>query len=249
MSPQPKYRRQLNTSQQSILEALYKFRFGTVKLLAKYTNDTTVRYTQERLRILHEQGFIGRRYDKSYHLLNKPSTYYLLPNGIERLAQNPELFKASVLRNIRNDTKASQRFIDHCLNIFNVWAELQDTYEDTFSFKTRSDTRELAHFPVPQPDGYVLFKSKSGKLPKHYILECFDTTKPQTVMRQRLVELVEHASSGAWPKPSLYPDLLIVCPDWLIPRAKTWAEHAIAEGWVHDLEILVTTKAHLMALR
>ena len=77
----PKVRKQLNELQSELLLVLYKFRFGTVELIAQY-QDQSVRYTNVRLKILLEQDYIGRNYDSSYNIKGWKASYYLLPKEI-----------------------------------------------------------------------------------------------------------------------------------------------------------------------
>jgi SOS-response transcriptional repressor LexA len=70
---------------------LYKFRFGSSDLIAKRFNKPSGKYVQKRLHILEDQGYIARRYDKSYKLQGKPAAYYLLPSAARLLqAQQPD---------------------------------------------------------------------------------------------------------------------------------------------------------------
>ena len=83
----PTYRRPLNEQQRDILALLARFRFGTSSLLSSSLN-TSQRYTHERLRILVEQEYIGKRYDNSYRLAGRSAEYYVLPKGIAVFEEN-----------------------------------------------------------------------------------------------------------------------------------------------------------------
>jgi DNA-binding MarR family transcriptional regulator len=233
----------LNKQQLQVLRALYKFRFGTEELLAKYQNSNR-RYMHERVRILCEQGYIKRRYDSSYKLVGKPATYHLLPKGIDILKQQPESLIYSVLRNIRKDITASNRFARHCINIFATCCKLKELYGDDCKFFTRSHLSlpKLDYFPTPKPDAYVSLKQGVGNTSKYYILECFDDTLPQSAMRKRIVALIRHADSGEWEPDGPYPELLLVCQtEALKRRVQGWAKKAVEDSWTEELAIIATT--------
>src|SRR5215471_11927841 len=117
MDQQPINRKPLNYEQLHVLDSLYNFRFGTTDLLAtSMSKPTSRRFMNERLRVLCEQEYIGRRYDSSYRLQARFASYYLLPKGIEVLKKKSKEYRTSVLRNIRKDNAASDRFAQHCIN-------------------------------------------------------------------------------------------------------------------------------------
>ncbi|HEV7454553.1 MAG TPA: replication-relaxation family protein, partial [Candidatus Saccharimonadales bacterium] len=128
---QPTHRKTLNKNQLHILYLLYKFRFGTTELFVENQNNKISRqYMNVRLRILCEQEYIGRRYDSSYKLGGKSATYHLLSKGIKLLKQRPDDFNPRVLKNIGNDRRAKDRFINHCLQVFSIYCSLKKLYGD-----------------------------------------------------------------------------------------------------------------------
>ena len=135
---EPTYRKPLNTKQLKVLYALYKFRFANEEQLAKYQGDVSRRYMHERVRVLVEQEYIGRRFDDSYRLAGKPAIYYLLPRGIDVLKLHPKDFNTQILRYIRRDINASERFARHSINIFAIYCQFKDRYGDNFKFFTKS---------------------------------------------------------------------------------------------------------------
>ena len=200
-----------------------------------------------RLRILCEQEYIARRYDDTYKRRIQFASYYLLPNGIAVLKQQPDNFTYQILRNIRKDVNASERFVTHCLNVFAVYSKFKELYGDSFKFFTKSYLTKFDYFPNPLPDAYVSFdKTKTGGKLQHYILECFDSTMPDFAMKKRVEQLVEHADSGDWTPKAPHPEILLVCEtERLQNKAKKWAAKALDEGWTDNLKITVTTKENL----
>ena len=64
-SPTSKYRWPLNDDQLETLELLYKFRYGSSDLIAQYFNKPNGNFVYKRLKILQDQGFIGKRFGTS----------------------------------------------------------------------------------------------------------------------------------------------------------------------------------------
>src|SRR4051812_45770502 len=98
--------KRLNSKQLSILNTLYRFRFGTTELLANALNVKTKNKMNERLKVLLDQEYVGRHYETEYRLLRKHATYFLLPKGIKSLRTYDEKTDNSVLHNIHKDRTA-----------------------------------------------------------------------------------------------------------------------------------------------
>ncbi len=206
----------------------------------------------KRLHILCEHEYVGRRYDSSYRLQAQFAQYYLLPKGIEVLKQKPEHFNKQILRNIKRDINASDRFARHSINVFAVYTKLKQLYGevsgDSFHFYTRSYmTGDKAEgFPKPLPDVFASFRRPSDHRLKHYLVECFDDTMPQSVMKKRIEQLVDHADSEEWALTKEYPNILLVCETERLQKlAKKWADTALEQGWSNNLIIEAKTLNNL----
>lgn len=249
----PSHRKALNKDQLNVLYALYKFRFGTTDLL-KTTQSKNIsrQYMNTRLRILCEQEYIGRRYDSSYRLQAKFAQYHLLPKGIEVLKQHPEHFNKNVLRNTKRDVDASERFARHSINVFAIYTKLKDKYGEisrgSFHFYTKSYMvgENAEGFSKPLPDAFASYRTLSDHRLKHYLIECFDDTMPQSVMKERIEQLVDHADSGEWSLTEEYPRILLVCETERLQKlAKKWASVELHRAWTNDLRIEVKTPESL----
>lgn len=141
----PTYRRPLNTQQLAILTLLARFRFGTTTLLSQSLN-SSLRYTHERLRILVEQEYIGKRYDTSYKLAGRSAEYYLLSKGTEVVATD-DAHTPKLLKLLAKDEHASDRFGRHSLSILRASVQLKTTHSDELQFRTRSDYAGNELFP------------------------------------------------------------------------------------------------------
>lgn len=246
---QPSHRKALNKDQLNVLYALYKFRFGTTDLL-KTTQSKNIsrKYMNTRLRILCEQEYISRRYGGSYRLQAKFAQYYLLPKGIEVLKQHPEHFNKQVLRNIKKDVDASDRFVRHNINIFAVQAKLKELYNDVSGVGFRFYTKgymigdKAEGLPKPLPDAFTSIKIAEDKSTKHYLIECFDDTMPQSVMRKRIEKLIDHSDNDEWTLTEKYPTILLVCEtERLRKTVQRWANAEVKRSWSTELVISVKT--------
>lgn len=230
---QPTYRKPLNDKQQDILALLARFRFATAPLISSYLGTTTRRYIHERLRILTEQEYIGKRYDNSYRLAGRSAEYFLLPKGIEALAEN-ENYSKKFLKLLAKDVNASDRFVRHCLNILSAAVQLKGVHGDKLQFRTRSDYAGNELFPQSLPDGYVFMQNGNNRT--HYFVECFDGTMPESVMRAAISKHIEFYDNDNWTTDAAYPTVLLMCRDErLKAKVEKWVQKAQAEAWSDDV--------------
>lgn len=247
INPQPTHRKTLNKHQLQILYLLYKFRFGTTELFVKSQNNKISRqYMNVRLRILCEQEYIGRRYDSSYKLSGKPAAYYLLPKGIKLLKQRPDDFNPKVLKNMGNDQRAKDRFINHCLGVFDIYCSLKKLYGGDLKFFTGSYLKlpKYDYFPQPLPDAYISFKQDKAK---HFLLDYFETSTPFFVHKRRIKYYVSYAEDNLWSKKSHLPAILLVSDsEELRKKVDVEVASALDRSW-KDVLFATTTKAKLLA--
>lgn len=238
----PTYRRPLNEQQRYILALLARFRFGTSTLFSQSLS-TSLRYTHERLRILAEQEYIGKRYNSSYKLAGRSAEYYLLPKGIAVLEEN-NTASPKLLMLLAKDVNASERFVRHCLSVFAASVQLKTLYGSSLQFRTRSDYASNTLFPQPLPDGYAFIENPKTEERTHYFIECFDGTMPESVMRATITKHIEFYDNDNWEPNTPYPTIVLICRDErLKTKVEKWAQKAIAEGWSDDLrlELLLVT--------
>jgi|SRR5882757_1585426 len=208
----PKYRKQLNSEQLKVLNNLYVFRFLTSKQLANYLGKKSRKDVQMRLRILEDQGFIAKRYDKSYKLKGQPAAYYLLPEGARTFARlsnrSPET--PVKVKAIYKDKDVSEHFIAHCMHIFDVFLQVRSHYLGKIEFFSRShlNYEQFNYFPQPLPDGYIRLKIGNGI--KRVFLDIFEDDQPFFVLIRRIKKYLEYADDGEWPYSETIPTILLV---------------------------------------
>lgn len=197
----PKYRRPLNSNQVRVLELCYKFRFVSVNLLAELLGKHRSS-VYEGLYVLERQGYIGKRYDKTYRLAGKPASYYLASKGIRYLRENTELDQTT-LRNFYKNKSMRQEHVDHCLNIFRIALVLKKQVGSRFNIFPRY-TLNRESFPSPLPELFLKRKGNSGK--PDYILDIFEAGTPTWLLRKRIRQHEEHAKESTY----LYPNVLFI---------------------------------------
>lgn len=210
-TPEPKYRKKLNQEQVAVLNLLYTFRFASNEHVARYSGKKNAKHVQKRLKILEDQGYVAKRYDKSYKLKGKPAAYYLLPKGARVLiaAGDPNPDEPINVKRIYKDKDVSEGFIQHCLNLLGVFLVFDTLYGDRLDFFTKSDLsyEQYEYYPQPLPDAHVRLKTSSGT--KEFFLDIFEDSQPFFVLIRRIKKYLEYSSSGEWSGDEL-PTILIV---------------------------------------
>lgn len=209
---EPKYRKKLNQEQLAVLNLLYTFRFASNEHIARYQKKPNSKHVQKRLKILEDQEYIAKRYDKSYKLKGKPAAYYLLPKGARALiglGDRDENEPINIKR-IYKDKDVSEGFIQHSLNILGAYLALSALHGNKLDFFTKSDLKyeQFEFYPQPLPDAHVRISAKDGD--KNFLLDIFEDTQPFFVLIRRIKKYLEYAGSGDWPEESLPTILMIV---------------------------------------
>src|SRR6266851_1757591 len=125
----PKYRWELNKDQLAVLELLYRFRFGSSELIAKYFGKSSGDFVYKRLKILAEQELIGKRFDSSYRIKGKPAAYYLFPEGGRKLQEHRDPDDDPVnINSLYRLTLRKEGFVQHCMDIFAIYLQFKNLY-------------------------------------------------------------------------------------------------------------------------
>jgi hypothetical protein len=215
---EPKYRKRLNREQQEVLELLYRFRFGTSELIAKYFNKNKGMDVYRRMKILEDQGLIGKRFDSSYKIRGRPAAYYLLPAGArtltEYLGKDKTDYNINSLYKDKNDI--SEQFIDHNLSILAIYIQLKALYPDIKLFTKRQLTI-YDYFPKPLPDAYISLKVKGNT--NRYFLELYEASVPSFVIDRRIRKLIDYYQDEIWQdKGSPFPTILCVAENGSVEK-------------------------------
>ena len=238
--------RQLNQSQLTILDLLYKFRFGTTTLLAKHLGLKNGTYISAKLNVLVERGYIGRNYDSSYKLRGQPASYYLLPKAFRVLKQQVEV-SPKVLKSIYKDRSASERFIKHNLTVFKTYAALGALNGDRMDFFTKSDLRDdqYDYFPQPIPDAFISIANSNQPRAKrkYFFLDVLADETPFFVTIRKVSRYLEYADARAWETAtsSKLPVILLTCESISLEKRLHKRMAALIPGSESALILATTT--------
>jgi len=209
----------ITKKQKEIVDTVFFHRFiNRVHIQKIFTHKDSKRINVW-LKDLVSKNYLGRIYSKKLFENTKPAIYYLSLNGIRYLREEmiPKVLKkSSILRNLYSEKKKSQTFINHCIYISGLYANLakdnfyieRDEWEKykfyTFTFQTRQMLllrRGFRDHPKILPDCYLKIpdvlsktKPKKGKETgdnKRYFLDLFDYHVPQYALRYRVDQYVQ----------------------------------------------------------
>lgn len=233
----------LNTKQLAILDIFYRFRFITSTLLAKQLH-LTQSTVNEKLSILVDQEYIGRKYETAYRLRGQPASYHLLPKGIAALRQAGDDYQRNILKNMYRDQTASDAFVTHWLDVFETNYSLMAKLGDNLQTFTKSQLAKYKYFPQPLPDLFLRHQNKEYE--RQYFLDVIDSDTMTFLAQRRVKEYVGYAESGEWEanvNGYPLPVTILICESKALSRnLQRYVSVQMEEYFEDDLVIEVTSK-------
>lgn len=244
MSHIPKYRRPLKKEQIEVLGLLYRFRFASSELIAHYFGKKSGVFVYKRLKILQEQGFIGKRFDSSYRIQGKPASYYLLPKGARKLQEHRENLESNIPVLYKEKT-VSETFVQHNMDILAAYNQLKKFYGPNLKFFTKSELKSYEYFPQPRPDAYLRLESNGVK---QSFLDIFYEHQPFFVTAKRIKSYIEYAENGEWDiTETRFPLILIVCESTALQeRIQKQIVSNLDSSWANAILFALATKTELL---
>lgn len=242
MSDDPKYRRPLNDDQIKVLQLLYRFRFATSDLVAQYFGKKHGDFVYNRLKVLVDQGLIGKRFDKSYRIAGKPAAYYLLPTGARKLQElNPS---GIYERNLYKEPTVGEKLVVRCLGVLMAYNYLRFQYGDQLTFSTKSDLANIESFPHQLPDAFIRLQVNGTN--KCFFLDIYFDNQPFFEMVRKIKGYLEYKDSAKWSLPADFPVILSICESSsLQKRLLKRVASELKSSWHDDVRFAVTTQAVL----
>lgn len=213
-----------------ILQILYKFRFGTVNLIANYRGVKRSAVNESLLTLLKD-GYINRKYDKKQKIHGESASYFLSSKGIKFL-KGKFIMSEKVIQALYKNKIVSSEFIGHNLAVFKAYLILQKQHKDRYGIFTKAEMAKFNDYPDQQPDLFLGAKDASDK---DYMLDIF-LTEPFFVIKKRIKYYIEHRNEE-WSNSDPYPSILLVCPD---ARNETKTIQ-YTESQLEDFDFLITT--------
>lgn len=211
-----KYRRPLNSQQVKTLHLLYWYRFCTAKQLAHSLGKPSQKAIQNKLQILEAQGFIGKRYDKSYKLAGRPAEYFITPKSARELERlKPGTTNQWATKSLYKNKTVSDEFLKHCITVTETAKKLREIYGggDKLHILPKSYMAQYDYYPAWTPDLHLEAPKKGSTLARHYFVDVWDSTKPFFVSVRKARNYVNFKDSDEWQEDEAFPVVLAICED------------------------------------
>ncbi len=208
----PKRYKVLNQPQLLVLNLLYRFRFMTAAQLAKAFHKNRASDLQKRLKILAEQDYINKRYDKTYRLQGKPAAYYLTPKGFRYLQRiNPYLKKWKLKDSLYRNKHLSEAFIIHQIKIADLASYFNNLYGQKLELVTVNELVFYSNIPHWLPDLLLIIKFREAK--GYFFLDLFEDSKPFFVYVRKARSYLNYAQEieEKYTGKTNIPIILMIC--------------------------------------
>jgi len=236
-----------------ILAYTYWFRFVSTRQLQFWFSKKQIQQVQQRLNLLLERGWIGRNFSNLDRLTGKYASYYLLPAGIRAFKSNQHKLgfelelDPKVLHNIYKDRTASERFINHCLAVGDIYCNLLRLYGNKLEFFSKTQIASDNYFPEQRPDAYLrlIGGSKTKPTRSEYFLEYCEEIIPFWVHRKRIKAYIEYNDEGTWKDATAraFPTILLVAESPVLQRRlQRFIKKVTDEIWADDLRFKLSNK-------
>ena len=240
-----KHRKKLNAEQLEVLELLYRFRFGSNDLIARYFGKKDRSFVFKRLSILLEQDLIGKRFDSSYRIQGKPAAYYLTPAGARVLQERRKPDEDAInIKAIYKDKTVKDDFVRHCLDIFAIYNRLKAQYGDRLKLFTKANLNyeRFDYFPHPLPDAYIRLRLDGED--KQFFLDVYYDGQPFFAAVRKIKKYADYAEGGEWEETGTeLPKVLAVCESSSLQKRLQKRMVSLGD---EELIFALTTKARLL---
>lgn len=238
--PEPK----LNAKQLQLLKIIYLFRFVTPSLLAEYRG--VLKWTiQNTLNILMKNGYVTRRYSKTYKIDRKPASYHLTLQAIKRLREEPDINK-QVLHTRYKDRSLSQAFIDHNLNVMRMYLDITKAYPNTYSIFTKTELADYDYFPEPLPDLYLQRINPDTIQTEAYIIDTFSEHNMNFIIKKRIDVYFKHYEDEGWLEGYSYPNVIIlVSSSTTVASLNRYIEKKMDDEYIDKSDINIVAQSSL----
>ncbi len=228
-----------------ILDYLLTFRFLNTRHIQKLLNQNNPTYIQTLLGKLLKSHYVKRHYSrKTYDASSTPAIYYLAARS-RHILKNNDSWNAKVLERIYKEGTRSEKFIDHCLMLADIYLFFRSQKEskEELHFFTKTALGAYDYFPEELPDAYIALKSK--RKTKRYFLDLFDPSLPPRFIRRRLRAYLAYEQDGSWQDAtgdSYLPSILFVLPSENMKKHINYYAKAKLENELDDtISLFLTT--------
>lgn len=239
------HRTKLNSGQIKLLGLVAKFRFVTVEIVSGWRNKSKATI-YERVALLEQQGYIQKRYEKSWKLLGRPAVYSLTGKGLRTVRDyKPGYFTDNVLRNQYKNRSASLQLVDHSLDVAKLCLQLNKQYDGKYDFFMKSELDRFGMFLRPLSEAYIRTdRTTDDDEPVHYLLEVIEAGTLTWMIRKRInahQEWFDDENEEDWALEDNYPTLLLVCDN----KSTEKRIHRLTDDASMDFETWTVTRERL----
>ena len=143
----------LSEKQINVLITIYRFRFITIPLLAKY-NEVSNQSMAGSIKVLEEAGLVNKRYNSSYKLQGKAARYFLSPKAIKLFQESDDINQHSL--NLFYKTKLlSEEAVDCHIQTLQTYIDYRAKLTSNYTLKTKYELYKHEDQPDPPSDIYV----------------------------------------------------------------------------------------------
>ncbi len=239
-----KYRRPLNKQQLQVLFVLYWYRFCVNKQVVVALGKLNPKGIQNKLKILEDQGFISKRYDRSYKLAGCPAEYYITPKGARELEKRkPNSTNQWATKSLYKNKTVSDDFLKHTITVTDTAQLMRAIHGDKLWILPKSYMANYSFYPKWTPDLHLKIPVRGEAPAKHYFVDVWDGTKPFFVSVRKTRNYVNFKEGGDWQEDEPYPAILAICEDTHTQKKLgRQMKRILNDAWDDDLVFATTTR-------
>jgi len=178
------------------LEVLYKYRFGSRKLIANLlkVNEKTL---YKKLIVLVKHGLIGSKLDNKSKIKGLPVAYYLTPKGLKflQLLENHTHITDKIIKSSYRDKSASETTIVHSFDVFSQILALKHPYPQLKAY-LRRDMGHFSYFPKTLPDAFLSMSTDNST--KRFFFDYISDSQERKAFFQRVYAYIDFFDQGGW---------------------------------------------------
>lgn len=205
----------LTKKQREILVLVYRFRFVTGPLIARYYDQPYLQTANDQLNRLVTLGYLAKRVDPSYRLVHRPVEYYATTRCVKLFRELIEDYSERELKQLYVRADTSERFVHRSLSIFDIYLQLHSVYGEQLKFYSKPELNvdDYDYFPQPLPDGFFMRKGINGCEDEQcFFIEYFDDSVSVGIHARQISKYIKYFEDDTWRTTGLeFPRVIIVC--------------------------------------
>jgi hypothetical protein len=258
---------EISEKQIEIVELVFKFRFINRHQLQKLFKHKDPSRLNKWLKELVEKKYLGRIYSNKLLENTKPSIYYLGNNGIVWAKWHglenhsyEDGINTKYVKKFYQDKEASQSFIDHSINMFDIYIQFKQAEKKNleFGFETKTEmwiSEKLQYQDedfddikdmIPDASVEKMVEKKDSMETQLYFIILFDPHVPRFAIRYKINKYIEafDETDGKRIKhlTSEFPTFLFIFPtQQKASQMGKYIKKQLDSSYITGMKILVST--------